>query len=752
MPPKRRTTRATPATTPTPTTTVTDAQLQSLIDRGIAAALEERDASRSRDDDNNHGSRTGRRRQVHTQRECTYTDFLKCHPMNFKGTEGVDVAYAMPWTALKRMITDKYCPRGEIKKLESEMFPKESAKVERYVDGLPGMIHGSVKALIRDDIRINTREKIRPMSCLEFYRIKWYQEPGSTCMVQTKSGYKASGEPITVLQQHRRPPQAKASKISMANEDDQPTGQDDLATKVDKLTKQLESIIGWIQAQPSNQPKARETPMKERYDDVVTDEEDDDTEGAYIFKEPDHGSQHPFKVEARIDIPTYDGTVDAEKLDSWIDQLETYFTLYGFRSKEKVIFARLKLTSHALAWWNSMLKNLDEEVSWKVFTRLLRQEFYPMGYSQDRWTRWHNLRQQRGQTVQEYTTDFRRLAVTLGISINNEDVFTKYVAGLPQQIQTEMRLHTTKNISQASSIAMAIELKNKSSTQKFEESSKGEGSARGQSKKDFKKIGVTQSPNANKYCSNCRIAGHTEEKCWKVHPELFPKKWIKDDRGGRRTTATTHVNDVVELESVQEAYKSLSLMMKQKEKASNMKERNAVYFRRAHKYRFEKDGQKYLVKRSTRSGNVELITTCQARRLVNASQVLLLILLRPIEYSNKVSSLTLSCGYISTQFENIIAEYHALFDDVGEMPPNQIIEHDIQLVEDSTLPKIGMYRNSVLENNEIKWQVEELLKSCVIRPSSSLCGSPIVLVPKKDGRWRMCVDYRALNKITIKNC
>ncbi|GKC32242.1 hypothetical protein Tco_1039536 [Tanacetum coccineum] len=59
---------------------------------------------------------------------------------------GQDVAYAMPWMALKRMITDKYCPRGEIKNLESEMFPEESAKVERYVGSLPDMIHNSVKA------------------------------------------------------------------------------------------------------------------------------------------------------------------------------------------------------------------------------------------------------------------------------------------------------------------------------------------------------------------------------------------------------------------------------------------------------------------------------------------------------------------------------------------------------------------------------------------------------------------------------
>ncbi|GJR87701.1 putative reverse transcriptase domain-containing protein [Tanacetum coccineum] len=214
MLPTRRTTRTTPATTTNPTTTVTNAQLQALIDQGVAAALAERDASRSRDGDNSHGSGTGGRRQVPTQRECTYTDFLKCQPINFKGTEGVvgltqwaekmesvflisncaitsqvkfasctlqgsaltrrnshvravgqDVAYTMPWTALKRIITDKYCPRGEIKKLESEywnlkvrgtdlmtynqrfqelalmcdrMFPEESAKVESLCGGGAG--------------------------------------------------------------------------------------------------------------------------------------------------------------------------------------------------------------------------------------------------------------------------------------------------------------------------------------------------------------------------------------------------------------------------------------------------------------------------------------------------------------------------------------------------------------------------------------------------------------------------------------
>ncbi|GJY23126.1 retrovirus-related pol polyprotein from transposon TNT 1-94 [Tanacetum coccineum] len=62
-------------------------------------------------------------------------------------TVGNDVAYEMTWTELKKKMTDKYCLRTEIKKLEVElMFPEESDKIERYVGGLPDMIHGSVVA------------------------------------------------------------------------------------------------------------------------------------------------------------------------------------------------------------------------------------------------------------------------------------------------------------------------------------------------------------------------------------------------------------------------------------------------------------------------------------------------------------------------------------------------------------------------------------------------------------------------------
>ncbi|GJT18999.1 putative reverse transcriptase domain-containing protein [Tanacetum coccineum] len=61
-------------------------------------------------------------------------------------TVGYDVAYAMTWADLKKKMTDKYCLRTEIKKLEAELWNLKSDKIERYVGGLPDMIHGSVVA------------------------------------------------------------------------------------------------------------------------------------------------------------------------------------------------------------------------------------------------------------------------------------------------------------------------------------------------------------------------------------------------------------------------------------------------------------------------------------------------------------------------------------------------------------------------------------------------------------------------------
>nr|GEX62377.1 reverse transcriptase domain-containing protein [Tanacetum cinerariifolium] len=163
-------TRITPATATTP---MTDAAIRALISRGVDDALAEHEFQRNNNlnGDGSQGSGSGITRPVRHTRECTYTDFLKCQPMNFKATEGVvgltqwfvrievvfnisnyavenqvkfdtctlhgvaltwwrshvkivghDATYGVPWNTLMKMMTVKYCPRNKIKKLEMEIW------------------------------------------------------------------------------------------------------------------------------------------------------------------------------------------------------------------------------------------------------------------------------------------------------------------------------------------------------------------------------------------------------------------------------------------------------------------------------------------------------------------------------------------------------------------------------------------------------------------------------------------------------
>nr|GEU97289.1 putative reverse transcriptase domain-containing protein [Tanacetum cinerariifolium] len=175
---QKRTIRSSPTTTTTTTTPVTDAQLKALIDQGIVDALAARNTDRSQNGEDSHDSGTGvveltrwfeRMKTVFRISNYTVENEIKFATCTLLGsaltwwnshikTDGHDVAYAMTWTNQKKKMTEEYCPRDEIKKLEvvmwnmkvkgtdvvsynqcfqelalmcARMFPEESYKIER---------------------------------------------------------------------------------------------------------------------------------------------------------------------------------------------------------------------------------------------------------------------------------------------------------------------------------------------------------------------------------------------------------------------------------------------------------------------------------------------------------------------------------------------------------------------------------------------------------------------------------------------
>ncbi|KAJ9543217.1 hypothetical protein OSB04_022924 [Centaurea solstitialis] len=100
----------------------------------------------------------------------------------------------------------------------------------------------------------------------------------------------------------------------------------------------------------------------------------------------------------------------------------------------------------------------------------------------------------------------------------------------------------------------------------------------------------------------------------------------------------------------------------------------------------------------------------------------------------------------------IVSEYPDVFpEDLPGLPPDRQIEFGIDLVPGAAPIARTPYRLAPPELQELSDQLQELSSKGFIRPSSSPWGAPILFVKKKDGSHRMCIDYRGLNKVTIKN-
>eukprot|EP00253_Pinus_taeda_P034630 PITA_34630 len=436
---------------------------------------------------------------------------------------------------------------------------------------------------------------------------------------------------------------------------------------------------------------------------------------------------------------------------------------------------------------------------------------------------WKTLRQLKGQSVQSYTQEFKKSALTLCISLDSLETLLKYIGGLHSYLKHIILMFNLTSLDDVSVQAAHLEARGKNVNPEVGGSSKYYVSKSKEKKKlkwKERKEDTVQKDKTS--CTHCKKEGYDEGHYWLLHPERRPKKFggrkkknatsIQQDLGldsGGETTITTisikgkdskastsnsaqsvdnennererneifHIRVISKHNKIDNLFdsgsqvnsifetivKKLGLQIKPQEKpyplgwvcdktklqvtrqcklrfaigstfvdeveldivpldicgitlgSPYLYDRKAIFYRSENKYQLTEDGMEYIVRAHKLKDNYSLINLEQMKRIVNS-------------------------------------KYDVLFQEPKGLPPKREIIHDICLQQDAPLPNIGMYMLSALENAEIKKQVQEFLNKGFIRPSTSPCGSPIMLVRKKDGSWRMCIVYRALNKITIKNC
>ena len=129
------------------------------------------------------------------------------------------------------------------------------------------------------------------------------------------------------------------------------------------------------------------------------------------------GGATPFKVRVNFDIPIFEGQIDANVIDRWLNLLEGYFSVHDFSDQEKIIFALLKATPHVKDWWETYYENKDQTEpslflavpTWNYFQDVVKEQYYPVGSYEDKYIQWTTLRQQRDQDVHELTNLFHTL-------------------------------------------------------------------------------------------------------------------------------------------------------------------------------------------------------------------------------------------------------------------------------------------------------------------------------------------------------
>jgi hypothetical protein len=385
---------------------------------------------------------------------------------------------------------------------------------------------------------------------------------------------------------------------------------------------------------------------------------------------------------------------------------------------KKVKLVVIEFTDYALIWWDqnviSRRRSGERPVtSWEEMKVLKRRRFVPNHYYRDLYLKLQGLNQ-GSRSVDEYFKEMEIAMIRANVIEDQEATMARFLNGLNRDISNVVELQQCVELEDM--VHMAT---------KVERQIKRRGSTRFQ---------TYSASSSSTWRPNLKREGAVQPKPYAKAKPPKAKKDTHTDGKGKSESQPTRDRDIKCFECLRKGHI-----------ASQCPNRRVMHTRDNGEVESESD--------KSESEEMPPLVDCSDEE---------------IAYPVKGEALVIRCALnmqikeddVDQQWENIFHNrchiQNKEFDDVfpenipNGLPPLRGIEHQIDLVPGASIPNRPAYKTNLEETKELQRQVDELMMKGYIRESMSPCAVPVLLVPKKDGTWRMCVDCRAVNNITVK--
>ncbi|GJV04038.1 putative reverse transcriptase domain-containing protein [Tanacetum coccineum] len=447
----------------------------------------------------------------------------------------------------------------------------------------------------------------------------------------------------------------------------------------------------------------------------------------------------------------FKGTEGAVGLIRWFERTESVFLYSNCTEDCKVKFATSTLTEEALSWWNSFAQPIGIEEAYKItsseFKQLLIKKYYPRTEIKKMEDEFYNLTI-KGNDLKTYIRRFQELAVLCPTMVpNSEKLIEVFIGGLPRSIEGNNRRQEAvkayaATLTENNRYARNLPLCKKSNMHhigpcnvKCQTCNKV-----GHPTRNYKNKGPATGSNLQPVlvtCHACEEKGHYRNQCPKANNNAHGRAYLLRDKNAHQDLNVVmgtfllnqHLARVLFDSGADKSFVSISF-------ASML---NIPPITLDTTYDIE-----------MANGNLVGINTYHARIICDEKVVHIPIdgktlIIRAQVMQKKSDERRLEDIPVVREFPKVFPE------DLPGLPPVRQVEFQINLMPGAAPVARAPYRLTPSKMQELSDQLQELADPGFIRPSTSPWGAPVLFVKKKDRSFRMCIDYRELNKLTIKN-